>query len=359
MNLAESRHGGDIFGFDDEEQENVLDFSININPVGLSPLGKKKLLKYLETDILRYPDIKCRSLIKALSLRYNMDESFISVGNGATELMYTILRVLTPDKVYIPAPGFSEYKLSAKSVGIEAVEFPLKKSSGFSVPVSMIISRMKSHSAIYLGNPNNPDGQCLSEKSFYEIINAAQRNDSIVILDESFIDFLGDEWSYRQKCKEYKNLIIITSLTKFYAVPGLRIGCSFSYPEIACKIKDALIPWNVNGLAQRYMTYALEDKSYHEETVRYCSEERIKMLNGLSLIKEIKVCDGTVNFILCRLNGRFSNAQELQEALLPFHILIRQCGNYTGLDKSYFRLAIRTDTENQKLLEALRKVFHP
>ena len=171
MNLAESRHGGDIFGFDDEEQENVLDFSININPVGLSPLGKKKLLKYLETDILRYPDIKCRSLIKALSLRYNMDESFISVGNGATELMYTILRVLTPDKVYIPAPGFSEYKLSAKSVGIEAVEFPLTKSSGFSVPVSMIISRMKSHSAIYLGNPNNPDGQCLSEKSFLSLIH--------------------------------------------------------------------------------------------------------------------------------------------------------------------------------------------
>ena len=357
MNFAESRHGGDIFGFADEEQENVLDFSININPVGLSPLGKKNLLKYFETDILRYPDINCRSLIKTLSVRYNMDESFISVGNGATELMYAILRVLMPDTVYIPAPGFSEYKFSAKSIGIEAVEFPLLKSNGFSVPVSMIISGMKNHSAIYLGNPNNPDGQCLSEESFYEIIKAAQKNNSVVILDESFIDFLGDERSYRQKCKKYGNLIVITSLTKFYAAPGLRIGCSFSSPDLACQIKKILIPWNVNGLAQRYMTAALKDKSYQEETVQYCLEERKKMLVGLSLIKEIKVYDGTVNFVLCRLNGKFSNAQELQDALLPYHILIRQCGNYTGLDESYFRLAVRTGRENQKLLETLRKVF--
>ncbi len=357
MSLTESRHGGDIFGMSSEEQNKTLDFSININPLGLSPMGKRELFQFIETDILRYPDIKCRELIKALSNRYDMKEDCISVGNGATELMYMLLRVLKPKQVYIPAPGFSEYRLSAESVGADIIEFFLLPNDNFSIPVKEFVPKIKSNSVIFLGNPNNPDGQCLSEEVFSAIMETAAERNSFVIIDESFIDFLGDPYSYRHACKKYKNLIIIMSLTKFYAVPGLRIGCSFSSPDITDKLKDNLIPWNVNGPVQRYMVKALEDKMYQSDTIRYCADERKKMTEELQAITDIQYCGGEVNFILFRLIGKFKNAEELQEKLFPEHILIRQCGNYSGLDEKYFRIAVKTDEENKKLVKAFRKVF--
>ena len=116
MILSQSRHGGDIFKLPGGERDGFLDFSININPLGLSPKGKEALIRSWEKEVLRYPDMECRELISALANRYGMPDRMITVGNGATEIMYTLLRVLLPGKVYVPAPSFSEYRLSAESV---------------------------------------------------------------------------------------------------------------------------------------------------------------------------------------------------------------------------------------------------
>lgn len=356
MILSQSRHGGDIFKLPGGERDGFLDFSININPLGLSPKGKEALIRSWEKEVLRYPDMECRELISALANRYGMPDRMITVGNGATEIMYTLLRVLLPGKVYVPAPSFSEYRLSAESVNAKVEEIPLSAKTDFKIPVEFF-TKIEPKSVVYLGNPNNPDGQILNEERLKQILPLVEKTQSYLILDESFVDFLGDSFSYRKLCLCHRQVIIVSSLTKFYAVPGLRIGCSFSTEEIAKKCQEQLIPWHVNGLVQTYMKSALADDAYIQRTREYCKTERNRMITDLSAIDSIKVYPGSINFFLCKLTRKFKSAYELQQALWPYKIILRQCGNYAGLDESYFRIAVKIKEENLRLVNALRKVL--
>ncbi len=357
MTEKSARHGGDVFGLSVAEQEKVMDFSININPLGLSPQGKKALLHGWEKEVLRYPDVECRALLAAISKRYGVPSDTIALGNGATELMYKLLSLLKPVKVLVPAPSFSEYRLSAEAAGCQVESFLLHKENGFRLPLEEIRRKMTAHSLLYLGHPNNPDGQLLHEEDFHAVMAMVKEMDSFVVIDESFIDFAPEGHSYRDELVQSPYGAAVMSLTKFYAVPGLRIGCAFMAPALCEKLKSTLIPWNVNGLAQLYTTAALSDTAYQKETVAYSKARREELVRGISSISDIEILPGCVNFILCRLKGTFETAKALQEALFPYHIFIRQCGNYEGLDDTYFRIAVRPEEENEKLLAALRAVF--
>lgn len=356
MSIKSSRHGGDVFGLSEEEQDKVFDFSININPLGLSPEGRAALLAHWEKETLRYPDVECRALKKSLSVRYGIPEESMALGNGATELMYKLLELLHPKKVIVPAPSFSEYRLSAEAAGCPVDSFLLKADQGFALPLEEIEKKLLPHSLIYLGHPNNPDGQMLSPSDFEAVLRLAKKKESFLIIDESFIDFVGDDVSYRHVLVNETCGAVVMSLTKFYAVPGLRIGAAYLHPVLAERLQDTLIPWNVNGLAQSYMTAATQDTDYIRNSRVYCQAEREKLSAALDALDFVKVLPGSVNFILCRLIGRYQTAEELQEVLMPYHILIRQCGNYEGLDETYFRVAVRTEEENRILIEALRAV---
>ena len=355
MTLKSSRHGGNVFAFSRARRNAILDFSININPLGLSPLGRKALKRYWEIETLRYPDVESRDVTAALSRSYGMEEECITLGNGATELMYTLLRIAMPDKVLIPAPSFSEYRLSAESAGCTVETFLLNHEAGFPLPLEKIRKAMAPHSLVYLGNPNNPDGRLLKREDFNAVMDMAEG--SLVVIDESFIDFVGDGFSYRKLVNSYPNLVIIMSLTKFYAVPGLRIGCAFSTPATAANLKKQLIPWNVNGPAQLYMAEAAGDKEYISRTKHFVSKERSFLQGELSSFPGLAVYPGTVNFLLLKLTGKNRDVSLLADDLLEEGILIRQCDNYEGLDQSFFRIAVRSREENEKLLNALRKVW--
>lgn len=357
MTLKSSRHGGDVFSLSPSERNKILDFSININPLGLSPLGRKALLRYWEIETLRYPDVEDRDVTASLSAVYGMDKDTIALGNGATELMYTLLRFLKPEKVLVPAPAFSEYRLSAEAAGADTESFLLDRDHGFSLPLEELERRMTKNSLVYLGHPNNPDGCLLSMEDFKKVMALAEDRESYVVIDESFIDFVEGDVSYRSFVKTYSHLVVIMSLTKFYAVPGLRIGCSFASPDLTEKLKSCLIPWNVNGPAQLYMTYAAGDREFIDQSRIFCREERERFAQALSGIEGLKVYPGCVNFILLKLTGAIKDAGELQKRLLPENILIRQCGNYEGLNTSYFRLAVRTEEENRRFLDALKEVM--
>lgn len=357
MSTKSARHGGDIFGLSEEERNQIIDFSININPLGLSPKGREALSRSWEKETLRYPDVECRDLVHQLSLHYHMPEDTIALGNGATELMYKLLELLRPEKVLVMAPSFSEYRLSAEAAHVPVESVLLRKEEGFALPLEDIRKKLTRHSLLYLGHPNNPDGQLLPKETLLSLLDMVKEKDSFLIIDESFIDFLGDDYSYRQLFRHISYGAVVMSLTKFYAVPGLRIGCAFLEPKLCEALKNTLIPWNVNGLAQLYMTDALQDETYQKATIRYNREERAALVKELSTISHIEILPGCVNFILCRLLGTFASAKELQDALAPYGIFIRQCGNYEGLDDTYFRLAVRTEEENKKLINALQEVF--
>ena len=349
-------HGGDIFSLDETNRDRLLDFSVNINPLGMSPMGLSALSDFFSREAGRYPDIECRELKKALSDYYKIPVSCISCGNGATELMYVLMRVLRPSSVYVPDPCFSEYEKAADAENIPVYSYALDGTRNFCVKDWSFIEAIPKKSVIYAGNPNNPDGRFLVKDDFLRLAKAAARTDSWLILDESFVDFSESDVSYRSCISQNPHLIIVTSLTKFFAVPGLRIGCTFSSPEIAEKISSALYPWNVNGPVQLYIKAALSDKKYIAESRRYVQEERKRFCHMLGKISAIQLFPGTVNFILLRLtNGH--DAAWLQEKLFPHGFLIRQCGNYKGLDNTYFRLAIRKQDENDKLFQVLSEIL--
>lgn len=358
MEIMNSRHGGDIFKFSPKIRNEFIDFSININPLGLSPLGETALEDCWKNEALRYPDTKCRDLIAAISRHYGISSESILIGNGATELMYALMRALQPERVLIPVPSFSEYKLSAEAVHAQIQTFLTVPEKNFCIDADEIEKQMSPGSLLYLGNPNNPDGRILEKDTLCELIRSAEKTSSFVVIDESFIDFLGEEFSYRELCRKSDNVIVLMSLTKFYAVPGLRIGCGFFPAGVKAETEKQLIPWNVNGLAQAYMIKAVYDRDYIDASREYCRKERAFLTEELSCIPGICVLPGTVNFILCRLTGNsVSTAEELQKRLLPYRILVRNCGNYEGLDSSYFRICVHTARNNRLLTQALKEVL--
>lgn len=359
MTLKSSRHGGDVFSLAPAERNKILDFSININPLGLSPQGRRALERYWEIETLRYPDVEDRDVTEALAKAYHMPKDTIALGNGATELMYTLLAMIRPSKVLVPAPAFSEYRLSAEAAGIPTESFLLDRDHDFALPLEELENRMTENSLIYLGHPNNPDGCLLRKDDFLSLLSMAEEKKSLLVIDESFIDFVEGDVSCRPYVNNNSHAVVVMSLTKFYAVPGLRIGCSFAAPPLTEKLKSRLIPWNVNGPAQLYMTYAAGDREFIEKSRTFCREERARFVKALSEIEGLQVYPGCVNFILLKLTGSIRNAADLQKLLLPENIFIRQCGNYEGLDDSYFRLAVRTREENDRLIHSLKEVYHP
>lgn len=349
-------HGGEIFDIPEAERAQVLDFSININPLGLSPRGKKAVLAALDTDAGRYPDSACGALKRALARRYEIPETMLVCGNGATELMYALLRTVWPTVVYVPAPSFSEYRFAADAARIPVRAFSLDIQDTLALRDLRFLRDLPMHPVIFLGHPNNPDGQLLPEDAFIQCLAAAEQREGWLVIDESFIDFLGDEWSFRQQVRNHPRLVVLLSLTKFYAVPGLRIGAAVASPALAEALAGAMYPWNVNGIAQRYIAEAVRDVSYMTATREYVKSERARMDALLRRMAGLHVYNGAVNFFLLRLTQGMQG-KELAVRLMERHINIRRCFNYEGLDDTFVRVAVRTQSENDRLLTALQEVL--
>lgn len=233
--------------------EHILDFSANINPLGMSPAGTESMKKHFE-EIIHYPDPELHGLISTLSRVWNMPESYIALGNGAAELIYGICRLSNVDTVYVPAPGFSEYAHAADSCGLHVKEYSLTydaQQHTFMYNLDLLIDTMKecTRSIVFIGNPNNPCGTLWTDRS-EELFRVCQENHHYIVFDESFIDFVGDNFSMREYVKRYEHCVVVHSLTKFYAVPGLRVGAMMGYPTVIEQIKSSIPTWSVNHLAQ-------------------------------------------------------------------------------------------------------------
>ncbi len=351
-----NEHGGDIYRLSEKERNAVTDFSANINPLGLSPEGKKALLQGFDSAAVNYPDPLCRGMIRALSDMYGVEEENIIAGNGATELIYLLMRLLKPSCVYLTGPSFSEYRAAAESEHIEIRWIRLLPEKEFLPEARDFSLPLKKGSVVFLGNPNNPDGRSLPRDVFLSLADSAAKNGGHLILDESFADFMDGKCSLRRYIQNRPEVIIFSSLTKFYAVPGLRIGCCMAEKQVISGLRHSMYPWNVNSLVQLYMTAALKDRTYQRDTVEFCRRERKRFSEELAAIPGIRVFPGEVNFILCRIEKADLTAAGLQEKLSGHHVLIRDCSNYYGLDGSYFRLAVRTKKENDMLLNVLKGI---
>ena len=321
-------HGGRVYD-PDGRQRNVLDFSANINPLGMPSTVRAELIKNLD-GIEHYPDPDARALKAAIAERYALDVENIAVFNGAAEFFYVFFKLMAPTEIYIPSPTFSEYERAARAAGLRI---------DFDVPADNVI----------VCNPNNPTGQLYSVDEILRLTAKAR-----VIVDESFIDFVGDDRSVKNFVADNKNLIVVQSLTKIFALPGLRLGFAVADRSIIEKLERSKDVWNVNYLAQIAGVAALNDRDYLKRTRRWIEVERPYVFNRLKEIGGIeKVFEPSANFVLIKFPTEDA-ARDVIARLAAENILVRSCDNFRGLDGRYIRMAIRLRAENDRAIKAMR-----
>ena len=336
--MQEFEHGGQIYDKDGKTGE-WLDFSANINPLGLSEKVRAALIENLD-GIKNYPDPNATELKAAISQRYKVPAENLVLLNGATEFFYLYLQVTRPRKILIPVPSFSEYERAARSINAQIgyIFTSAEENFDFDFEQEFFADLM------IIGRPNNPTGNLISLDDIKKISTSVK-----VLVDESFIDFLDVE-SARKLVSE--KISVVQSLTKIFALPGLRLGFAVVEKHLAEKLNSAKDIWNVNFLAQKAGVAALSDEKFLIDTKNWLFTEQKYFVEQLKKIHGVKVFEPTANFIL--LKFKTSALAELTvKKLRKSKILIRSCKNFIGLDGRYLRVAIRTREENMRLIKAL------
>jgi len=354
-------HGGDAvkvgkkLGFSEGD---LIDFSANINPLGSSSKAVEKIKEHM-WEIIHYPDPECTELRGALKNIYPIKDENLIFGNGASELIFILMKVLHPRKVLIPAPTFIEYQFAAQSVGSEVHFLNLNIHEDFSFPIEDLEEMDESHDVLFLCNPNNPTGTLLNREQVRGIVEIAEKKNLFMVLDEAFMDFLMQEnaYSFLFEKEALNNVFVLRSMTKFFAIPGLRLGWGVGPAEIIRKMHLAKDPWNVNTLAQVAGKESLLDEHYIDKTRQYIDKEKAVFYQKLSTIKGLKPYLPSVNYIFVQLTGNNLTSRGLREALSRKGFLIRDCSNYPNLDSRFIRIAVRKREENQKLIQALQEVI--
>ena len=370
-------HGGNIFQFAHEqriEPYEVIDFSANINPLGPSKRGLSALEAQLRY-ISHYPDATNDDVLNAIADTYGMNKNQIIVGNGAAELLYAICRLPGYTGAFVPAPGFSEYKeaLEASQIPVRDIYYRPREDDNekpyFEVPylaLETFAAELKGQDGriiVFLGNPNNPDGTLLDKNHIRTLASMLKDANSLLVIDESFIDFVGNDtlqdnkYSMRSLVNEFNNIIVVHSFTKFYAVPGLRIGAIFSNPQIIDQLNTFIPTWSVNTLAQAYTEAALNDIEYVKWTKQVLREEQHYMYNALDAIAGITVYPPSANFILFHIEQDGVTADSINEALKKHNMIVRNCDSYMGLNSQWVRVAIKDHDNNVRLVDTLTDIL--
>jgi threonine-phosphate decarboxylase len=366
-------HGGNIYAASVETgipANKIIDFSASINPLG-TPTSVVAAIRKNIAGLRHYPEVHAGGLSAAIAKHTGLNPESVICGNGSTELIYLTARALRPERVLMPAPTFAEYERAVKisrkpeatggrklipgrdMKGIATEDrsrikyFDLRGDDGFRINADEFIDAMAGVDMAFICNPNNPTGGLVSRKNMERIANAAKETGCYLVLDESFIDFVPGQ-SIIRTVRHNPRLIVLRSLTKFYALSGLRLGYAAINPELAGIIKEFKEPWTVNSLAQAAGMAAINDRAYEEKSLKFMKDEKRYMESYLRKAG-IEYYPASVNYYLLRIPG----AREIVRKLRAKGILIRDCSNFRGLDASYVRIAVRSRKENDRMLREL------
>ncbi len=351
------RHGGNLRQLSAAagiSSDQLVDFSANLNPLG-PPEWLRPLISAHVSELIHYPDPDCAELVEALSLANATAPEQILVGNGATELLHLLPRALDLKSVLIPVPSYADYAESALLAELELEFFPLEEARGFVLDFEQMKDRLKPSQMVLLGQPNNPTGRLFDADCLRSL--AREFPQTYFMVDESFIAFAGDEYSLRKDRPE--NVIIVESMTKAYAIPGLRLGYLIAEEEIVARLKRLLPDWTVNTLAQRVGCRAATDRKYRQRSREFVSAQRKQLVHDLDQIPCLTQYPGNANFLLLRLEHHSMSAVDLAQHMLEKGVAIRVCENFQSLDQSYFRLAVRPPYEQEQLCNLLQEILVP
>lgn len=344
-------HGGDLLSYEKYYKGELVDFSSNINPLGV-PEGLRKLLMDNLKDMEAYPDIKYRKLKKSIAKYLGCDEKLVLVGNGAMDLIDSFTKL--SKRVLVMSPAFSEYTKRALVHGKEVKSIPYK--DDFTIDLKTIEEIVKKHDLLILGNPNNPTGLRIDKETLIEIHKIVKSKEGYLILDEAFFEFAPKDYDSIEifKTYNYENIGIIRAATKFFALPGLRLGYGCTSLELKEKLEKFQMPWRVNCFADIAGQYIFEQKEYIEKSKKYIDIERNYLLKELDKIDNIKAHNTAANYILIKLLKW--DEEYLFQFFLKKGIVIRKCSSFKILGNSYIRVAIKDRTNNERLIDGFKKL---
>ena len=304
--------------------------------------------------LAHYPDPDATDLVAAVSARYGASTEEVLAGNGSTELLYLLAQTAGLHRAVIPMPCYADYARAAKLGAMEVTFIPLLSADGFALHPERLTPLLKEPSAVFIGRPNNPTGGVCDARALRTL--AQSHPECLFVVDEAFGDFVEDFESLTSS--RPANVAVLLSLTKTFAIPGLRLGCAIADASLARRVRERQPPWSVNTLAQAVGAAALHDMEYVARTRTLVRTQREALLDGLRSIRNLTMYPGTANFLLAHLDAPAPDAHALaQRLLIEDGIAIRVCDNFQELDNRYFRVAVRTGAENERLIHALQRVL--
>ena len=396
------QHGGDIYS-----NKVSMDYSANINPLGLPQGVKEELARCMKEQVCCvYPDSRCTDLVNALADYHKVSCDWIICGNGAADLIFGLTFALKPEKALLLAPSFLEYEQALKAVGCDISLFYLKEENGYCLdvdelcqiveknsfdPVSAdpakisclekdrpVSAALKGWDILFLCNPNNPTGIAVKKEQVLKLAETCERTNTFLVVDECFGEFLDEPEAYSviPFLEKLPHVFVLKAFTKIYAMAGMRLGYALcSSGEVLTRISQVRQPWSVSGLAQKAGIAALKETEYVLKTRKLIHEQRNKMEAALEKLGYI-VYPSQANYIFFRerilqeaavksTEQEKKTGQEqknagketagLYDRMLKQGVLIRSCSNYPGLDASCYRICVKTEEENREFLHKLSK----
>ena len=303
-------------------------------------------------DVYRYPDVRCERLTEALAAYERVEKEMLICGNGAADLIFSLVQALKPKKALLQAPTFAEYAQALETVDCE-IEYFDSSTDGFYVTEKYLDALAKKPDIVFLCNPNNPTGFVLENDLLVKIADVCERQKTFFVVDECFQDFLSYEkkFSLKEKCRDHQYLFILKAFTKRYAMAGLRLGYGITGNQmILDKMERITQPWNVSLPAQEAGVAALKETAYVEAGLKTVQTELCWLKEKMEAL-DLKVYDSQANYLF------FEGPANLKEECLKKHLLIRSCSNYPSLGEGYFRIAVKQHKDNVKLIEALKEIL--
>jgi threonine-phosphate decarboxylase len=307
-------------------------------------------------SLIHYPDTSHSDLKLTLAKFHDLPSAHFTIANGSTELIYNLPAMLSGRRALIISPSFSEYVRALHQRHWEVQHFVLTPESDFAIDMDKLeLVLAGGIELLFICNPGNPNGTLYPLRVIEQVYTLCQSSGTFLVLDEAFMDFC-EETSAKGMISQGENAVLLRSMTKFFAIPGLRLGYAISNPSLAERLDAMGGPWSVNTLALAAGSAALRDTLHNKNSLEYVQRERCLLLDGLKQFPQLKAYPSKANYLLVEIKGGMTS-RELKEKLLLQRILIRDCASFMGLSEYFFRIAVRTGDENKRLLECLGKIL--
>ncbi len=355
-------HGGqlrDIVARYGISMSGLIDFSANINPAGppKSAIAAIRLALEEPSTLATYPDLELVELKEAIAKRMDLQPNNIAVANGFVPLLEAALRSLTIKCCLLPVPSFGEYRHTLENAGVAVASYPLSQDKGFEYEIDAILAALLDHSsdAILLANPQNPSGALCNTAKMRRLMKGAAQHDITVLMDEAFIDYSPSD-SLTRLAMDQANVIVFRSVTKFFGIPGLRVAYAVGESSIIHSLNRFIAPWPITSLSGNAVSAALQDLTYAEQSLIVNDQQRLWLEQELERLK-IATYPSRANFLLLRFSEEIDTNLLWERMIVEEQLVLRSCANFEGLAKGHLRIAVRSETENQKLVRGLERIL--